>query len=328
MLIWIPVFGEGLEGGLLPVMAGGIDDDLGPLGRDRPGKRRGPGRPPAGQRPHRSAMYASAFLSRVILLPDHESPPARSTVRLGNPNMPKSSILKSARTPAGGTTASVQDYLAAIYDLASKRQAGHRRAPGQAHGDLGAGGHGVHPAAGPGRLRQGRAGQGARSLTEQGPADRRGHGPPSPAPASAGSPTPCGLNWTDAHEEAHRLEHAHLPARRGPAGRAARHADHVSRTATPIPGMAKPPKVVSRFRWRRPGRARPSWSSGSPRKRRRTRICSSISGEQNVRPGRPVKITEVAPWAGTITASGDGQSTTLGLPAATKIWVYLPNDSA
>ena len=33
--------------------------------------------------------------------------------------MPKSSILKSARTPAGGTTASVQDYLAAIYDLAS-----------------------------------------------------------------------------------------------------------------------------------------------------------------------------------------------------------------
>ena len=32
--------------------------------------------------------------------------------------------------------------------------------------------------------------------------------------------------------------------------------------------------------------------------------------------------------AGTITASGDGQSTTLGLPAATKIWVYLPTDSA
>ena len=56
--------------------------------------------------------------------------------------------------PAEGTTASVQDYLAAIYDLASKRQAGHRRAPGQAHGDLGSGGHRVHPAPCPRRLRR------------------------------------------------------------------------------------------------------------------------------------------------------------------------------
>jgi len=47
-----------------------------------------------------------------------------------------------------------------------------------------------------------------------------------------------------------------------------------------------------------------------------------------VRPGRRLKITEVAPWAGTITASGDGQSMTLGLPAAAKIWVYLPKDAA
>jgi Fe2+ transport system protein FeoA len=48
----------------------------------------------------------------------------------------------------------------------------------------------------------------------------------------------------------------------------------------------------------------------------------------DVRPGRRLKITEVAPWAGTITAAGDGQSITLGLPAAAKIWVYQPKDSA
>ena len=42
-----------------------------------------------------------------------------------------------------------------------------------------------------------------------------------------------------------------------------------------------------------------------------------------VRPGRRLQITEVAPWAGTITASGDGRTIALGLPAAAKIWVYL-----
>jgi Fe2+ transport system protein FeoA len=36
----------------------------------------------------------------------------------------------------------------------------------------------------------------------------------------------------------------------------------------------------------------------------------------DVRPGRRLKIIEVAPWAGTITASGDGQTIALGLPAA------------
>src|SRR5256885_2123441 len=46
--------------------------------------------------------------------------------------------------------------------------------------------------------------------------------------------------------------------------------------------------------------------------------------KNDVRPGRRLKITEVAPWAGTITAASDGQTITLGLPAAAKIWVYLP----
>ena len=44
----------------------------------------------------------------------------------------------------------------------------------------------------------------------------------------------------------------------------------------------------------------------------------------DVRPGRRLTLLEVAPWAGTITASGDGQTIALGLPAAAKIWVYTP----
>jgi len=46
--------------------------------------------------------------------------------------------------------------------------------------------------------------------------------------------------------------------------------------------------------------------------------------KNDVRPGRRLRITEVAPWAGTITASADGQTIALGLPAAAKIWVYRP----
>ena len=44
----------------------------------------------------------------------------------------------------------------------------------------------------------------------------------------------------------------------------------------------------------------------------------------DVRPGRRLRVVEVAPWAGTITASGDGRTIALGLPAAGKIWVYQP----
>ena len=46
--------------------------------------------------------------------------------------------------------------------------------------------------------------------------------------------------------------------------------------------------------------------------------------KNDVRPGRRLRIIEVAPWAGTITAAGDGRTIALGLPAAGKIWVYRP----
>jgi hypothetical protein len=45
----------------------------------------------------------------------------------------------------------------------------------------------------------------------------------------------------------------------------------------------------------------------------------------DVRPGRRLKILEVAPWAGTITAASDDRTVALGLPAAAKIWVYVPD---
>jgi DtxR family transcriptional regulator, iron-dependent repressor len=134
-----------------------------------------------------------------------------------------------------------------------------------------------------------------------------------------------GLNWTDAHEEAHRLEHALSPRVED------RLAELLGMPSTcphgnPIPGMAKPPRVEP--------------FPLAQAKEGATVVVERITEEaeadkkllehlwrNDVRPGRKLKITEVAPWAGTITASGDGQTIALGLPAAAKIWVYSPGSA-
>ena len=104
-----------------------------------------------------------------------------------------------------------------------------------------------------------------------------------------------GLNWTDAHEEAHRLEHAISPRVE------LRLAELLGMPSTcphgnPIPGMARVPHV-------------------EPFPLAQAQEGMTVIVE---------RITEVAPWAGTITASADGQNIALGLPAAAKIWVYRP----
>ncbi len=130
-----------------------------------------------------------------------------------------------------------------------------------------------------------------------------------------------GLNWTDAHEEAHRLEHALSPRVED------RLATLLGMPSTcphgnPIPGMAASPHVeVFPLSQAREGTTVVV-----------ERITEEAEADKNllehlwrneVRPGRRLQITEVAPWAGTITASGDGRTVALGFPAAAKIWVYL-----
>jgi DtxR family transcriptional regulator, iron-dependent repressor len=238
--------------------------------------------------------------------------------------MPKSSILKSARSPAGGTTASVQDYLAAIYDLASSgkpvigaRLAKHMGISAPAVTEsiqrLVRGGY-VKVGRGKELILTGKGRQIAEvmarrhRLLERWLTDK------------------LGLNWTDAHEEAHRLEHAISPRVED------RLAEMLGMPSTcphgnPIPGMAKTVRV-SPFPLAQAREGTTVVVERITEEAEADKDLLEYLWRQNVRPGRRVKISEVAPWAGTITASGDGQSTTLGLPAATKIWVYLPNDSA
>jgi DtxR family transcriptional regulator, Mn-dependent transcriptional regulator len=131
-----------------------------------------------------------------------------------------------------------------------------------------------------------------------------------------------GLNWTDAHEEAHRLEHAISPRVE------LKLAEALGMPSTcphgnPIPGMASP----------RPVEPFPLAQAKAGMTVVVERITEEAEADKNllahlwnndVRPGRRLRIVEVAPWAGTITATGDGKTITLGLPAAAKIWVYRP----
>jgi len=131
-----------------------------------------------------------------------------------------------------------------------------------------------------------------------------------------------GLDWTEAHEEAHRLEHAISPLVED------RLAELLGMPSTcphgnPIPGLARPTRVEP--------------FPLAEAKEDSTVVVERITEEaeadkrlleylwrHDVRPGRRLTIKEVAPWAGTVTAADNGQTITLGLPAAAKIWVYRP----
>jgi DtxR family Mn-dependent transcriptional regulator len=229
---------------------------------------------------------------------------------------------KPRRPRAAGTTASVQDYLAAIYDLTGSgkpvigaRLAKHMAVSAPAVTEA------VHRIARGGYVKVGPRKE--LTLTQKGrqiaEVMARRH-----RLLERWLTDTLGLNWTDAHEEAHRLEHALSP----------RVEDRLAEMlgmpstcphGTPIPGMPRPPRVEP--------------FPLSQAKQGATVVVERITEEaeadknlleflwrNDVRPGRRLSIIEVAPWAGTITAAADGTQIALGLPAAAKIWVYLPTD--
>jgi DtxR family Mn-dependent transcriptional regulator len=219
-----------------------------------------------------------------------------------------------------GATASAQDYLAAIYDLASSgtpvigaRLAKHMAISAPAVTEA------VQRLTRGGFVRVGRGKELA--LTSKGrqvaEVMARRH-----RLLERWLTDTLGLNWTDAHEEAHRLEHALSPRVED------RLAALLGMPSTcphgnPIPGMPAPERVE----------VFPLAQAKEGSTVVVERITEEAEADKNlleylwkndVRPGRRLRIGEVAPWAGTITASGDGRTIALGLPAAAKIWVYVP----
>lgn len=220
-------------------------------------------------------------------------------------------------------TASVQDYLAAIYDLASSGTPviGARLAR---HLGVSA------PAVTEALQRMARAGYVRLGADREVTLTRKGR---AMAEVMARRhrllerwlTDILGLDWAEAHEEAHRLEHALSP----------RVEDRLAAIlgmpttcphGNPIPGMPR----------RAPTHAFPLDQAPEGSTVVVDRITEEAEADrkllehlwrEGVRPGTTLRIEEVAPWAGTITTAGDGRRIVLGLSAAAKIWVYRPQDA-
>ncbi len=133
-----------------------------------------------------------------------------------------------------------------------------------------------------------------------------------------------GLDWSKAHDEAHRLEHALSPVVEE------RLAEKLGMPSTcphgnPIPGMPAPEAH------------RPIPLSQAPTER--TFVVDRITEEaeadrqllrflweSGIRPGSRLTVSEIAPYAGTISVVLDGRTVTMGLVASSKIWVYDPQE--
>ncbi|HEV8308312.1 MAG TPA: metal-dependent transcriptional regulator [Methylomirabilota bacterium] len=131
-----------------------------------------------------------------------------------------------------------------------------------------------------------------------------------------------GLNWAEAHEEAHRLEHA-LSPRVEERLAALLGMPSTCPHGNPIPGMPSPaPTHPFPLDQAREGTTvvveRITEEAEADR-----RLLEHL-WKHEVKPGARLHIEEVAPWAGTITAAGGSTRIVLGLAAASKIWVYLP----
>lgn len=223
-----------------------------------------------------------------------------------------------ARSRVGATTASVEDYLEGIYDLAGSggpvigaRLARHLKVS--------------PPAVTEALQRMARAGYLRLGAGKQIVLTRRGL---SVAEAMARRhrllerwlTDILGLDWMEAHEEAHRLEHALSPRVED------RLAESLGMPATcphgnPIPGMANPPGP----------RAFPLARASEGATLTVVRITEEAEADRKllehlwrsgVRPGARLRVQELAPWAGTVTALSEGRTIVLGLAAAGKIWVH------
>lgn len=232
------------------------------------------------------------------------------------------SSLKS-KVQAAEHSASVQDYLAAIYDLGGSghpvigaRLAKHVRVSPPAVTEA------LQRMARAGYIRLG-AGK-AISLTRKGKAlaevMARRH-----RLLERWLTDVLKLNWTDAHEEAHRLEHA-LSPRVEERLAAILGMPSTCPHGNPIPGMPAP-LPTNPFPLDQAEEGMTVVVERITEEAEADRRLLEHLWKTDVKPGARLKIEEVAPWAGTVTMSsvgGHGARIVLGLAAAAKIWVYQP----
>jgi DtxR family Mn-dependent transcriptional regulator len=224
------------------------------------------------------------------------------------------------RPRLGATTASIEDYLEGIYDLAGSggpvigaRLARHLKVS--------------PPAVTEALQRMGRAGYLRLEAGKQIVLTRRGR---TVAEAMARRhrllerwlTDVLGLDWMEAHEEAHRLEHALSP----------RVEDRLAMSlgmpstcphGNPIPGMSTQPGPRA-FPLDRTTEGTTVTVERITEEAEADRKLLEHLWRNGIRPGTRLTIEEIAPWAGTIRTVSDGRTVVLGLAAAAKIWVYGP----
>jgi DtxR family Mn-dependent transcriptional regulator len=226
----------------------------------------------------------------------------------------------SARSRPGGTTASVEDYLEGIYDLMGSggpvigaRLARHLKVS--------------PPAVTEALQRMARDGYLRIGPSKHIVLTKRGH-TLAEVMARRHRLLECwltdilGLDWIEAHEEAHRLEHAVSPRVED------RLATILGMPSTcphgnPIPGMARGPGTHP-FPLDQAHAGTTVIVERITEEAEADRKLLEHLWRNGVRPGTPLTVEEIAPWAGTITTVMDGRTVVLGLAAAAKIWVYHP----
>jgi DtxR family Mn-dependent transcriptional regulator len=131
-----------------------------------------------------------------------------------------------------------------------------------------------------------------------------------------------GLDWSRAHDEAHRLEHALSPVVEE------RLAAKLGMPSTcphgnPIPGMPQG-EVHDPIPLNQARAGQRLVVDRITEEAEADRQLLHFLWESGIRPGAALVVSDVAPYAGTLTVRLGEHSITMGLAAAGKIWVYDP----
>jgi DtxR family Mn-dependent transcriptional regulator len=136
-----------------------------------------------------------------------------------------------------------------------------------------------------------------------------------------------GLDWAGAHDEAHRLEHAISPVVEEKLA-ALLGMPSTCPHGNPIPGMEHTLPSHNHFSLAEAKAGQNLAIERITEEGEADRQLLKFLWDNGVRPGTGLEVTEVAPYAGTVSFRIDGRTVTIGLAAANKIWVYDPSPAS
>lgn len=132
-----------------------------------------------------------------------------------------------------------------------------------------------------------------------------------------------GLGWAEAHQEASRLEHAVSPRLEERIAAVLGH-PRTCPHGNPIPGMPAEPDVAHATLQAVSEGAAVTICRITEEGERDPRLLDLFE-RVGIRPGARFRVSEVAPYAGTVTLDGGQGPITIGLNAAATVWVH-PGD--